>query len=261
MKKYLLAIIYTMTYLYSVNLCFGEQSQNNDSLELTYYRAQLVSFRQEYGILNKKIEDLSQLNAKNEILKLDLEKQIAQLKKENSRLSAANKGNKQQDNLTQDGEKEELRKQVLALSQEVDKLKRNSAVLESMIDSQTADLRSSGSQKTSEKNADKVIHTNLGYAYGIKGRYKEAIQEYKKALQYAPNDKDIFFNLGFLLTKQKRYKEAIEVYEKALRLDPRDREIYYNLAVIYANNLNDPINSQECYKKFKALSDSTEFSP
>lgn len=254
MKRYYFACVYALMCLYFTALCFGGEAKNEESSELAYYRAQVISFRQEYSILNKKIEELSQLNAQQQMTKLQLESQIEQLKKENKRLSLASKGRKQTGVSGEDKDKEGLKKQVSLLIQERDDLKKNLAVLESMIESQTANIRIPSSQKTDEKNANKAIHINLGYAYGLKGKYKEAVQEYRNALQYAPLDKDIYFNLGYLLTKQKKYKEAIEAYQQSLKLAPQDREIYYNLSIIYANNLNDPINSQECYKKFKALS-------
>jgi len=250
-------------HLYLATLCFAGEAQTEEISELAYYRAQIMAFRQEYSILNKKIEELSQLNAQQQMTKFQLESQLEQLKKENKRLALESKGRKQTVVSAEDTdkEKEELKKQVGSLIQEKEDLKKNLAVLESMIESQTADMRIPSSQKTDEKNANKVIHVNLGYAYGIKSKYKEAVQEYRNALQYAPLDKDIYFNLGYLLAKQKKYKEAVEAYQQSLKLAPRDREVYYNLAVIYANNLNDPINSQECYKKFKALSLDAENSP
>lgn len=261
MKRYYFACVLALMQLYLAGLCFSGEAKSEEPAELAYYRSQIMAFRQEYSILNKKIEELSQLNAQQQIVKLQLESQLEQLKRENKRLSLDNKGRKQTVDTGKDKDKQELEKQVSLLIQERDDLKKNLAISESMIESQIANMKSPPLQKTDEKNADKAIHINLGYAYGLKGRYREAVQEYRNALQYAPLDKDIYFNLGYLLTKQKKYKEAIEAYEQSLKIDPQDREVYYNLAVIYANNLNDPINSQDCYKKFKALSIDTGASP
>ncbi|MFZ2602517.1 MAG: tetratricopeptide repeat protein, partial [Candidatus Omnitrophota bacterium] len=115
------------------------------------------------------------------------------------------------------------------------------------------DLRLPKLVKADEKNLDEVICLNLGFAYGLKGKIKDAIEEYEKALKYAPEDKDIHYNLGYLLAKQNKCKEAIEEYKKALTGLSDDREVYYNLSIVYAACLKDAKTADYYYNKFLRL--------
>jgi len=42
-----------------------------------------------------------------------------------------------------------------------------------------------------------------------------------------------YYNIGNILFEEGRYKEAVEYYKKAISIDPEDKESYYNLGVIY----------------------------
>jgi len=155
---------------------------------------------------------------------------------------------------------EKLQKENLTLSRALEEKTKEGAILESMLSAEARDFRRPELVKPDEGNLDKAIHLNLGFAHGVKGELKEAIEEYQRALQHDPGDKDIHYNLGYLLGKQKRYKEAIQEYKKALKGLPQDREAYYNLAVIYATGLKNQKTAQEYHNLFLRLS-STDTGP
>jgi len=144
----------------------------------------------------------------------------------------------------------ELKRQIASLEEKNTALEKENATLESMLSIQAVDLRKPELIKADEKNLNKVINLNLGFAYGIKGQIKEAIVEYEMALRYDPDNKDIHYNLGYLLSKDNKYIQAIEEYKKALTGLPQDREVYYNLAIIYAIYLKDSRTAQQYYQKF-----------
>lgn len=144
--------------------------------------------------------------------------------------------------------------ETLILKQKIADLEKEKSVLESMLNMQSKGLRLPGLIGADNENLNKLIHLNLGFAYGRKGDTKEAVREYRKALQYDPEDKDIHYNLGYLLSKQKRYKEAIEEYKKALAGSSQDKEVYYNLVLIYTTGLKDKEASREYYQKYLDLS-------
>lgn len=143
----------------------------------------------------------------------------------------------------------ELQKQLIRLNEKVASLEREASILEAMLNQQR-DMKPPLLVRGEEKSWDKVIHVNLGFAYAIKGKTGEAIEEYNKALEYAPEDKDIHYNLGYLLAKRNRYKEAIEEYKKAIKGSPEDKEVYYNLAVIYTTIIKDEQMASQYYQKF-----------
>lgn len=145
-------------------------------------------------------------------------------------------------------EQVELRKQLTRLNEKVASLEKEAGILEAMLNQQR-EGKPPSLVKGNESNWNKIIHVNLGFAYGIKGKTKEAIEEYKKALEYDPQDRDIHYNLGYLLAKNNRYKEAIEEYRKAIKGSPEDKEVYYNLAVIYATAIKDQKIANQYYQK------------
>lgn len=69
------------------------------------------------------------------------------------------------------------------------------------------------------------FHYNLALTYDESRRYKEALAEYKKALEVAPDDPDIHYNLG-VLYDERLYdnKRAIEHYRAYLKLRPNAQD-------------------------------------
>ncbi len=142
----------------------------------------------------------------------------------------------------------ELQKQLTRLNEKVASLERDASVLGAMLNQQR-DMKPPLLVRGNESNWNKIIHVNLGFAYAIKGKTKEAIEEYKKALEYDSEDKDVHYNLAYLLAKSNRYKEAIEEYKKAIKGSAEDKEVYYNLAVIYATIIKDQELADQYYQK------------
>jgi tetratricopeptide (TPR) repeat protein len=81
------------------------------------------------------------------------------------------------------------------------------------------------------KNND-VAHTNLGVALQKEGRNAEAMAEYRKALQIAPERVEIHNDLANLLDEAGKPDEALAEYQEALRLDPDATPAHNNLGVL-----------------------------
>ena len=78
-------------------------------------------------------------------------------------------------------------------------------------------------------------HTFLGWAYGLDGRFDDAIAECKKAIAVDPEFGNPYNDIGVYLMQQDRYDEAIPWLEKAKtarRYEPRQFP-YMNLGRIY----------------------------
>ena len=86
--------------------------------------------------------------------------------------------------------------------------------------------------KLMESSAE-VAYTNMGLFYQNKQMYKEAIEEYKKALELNPKYPLAHNNLGILYKKSGRFDEAIKEYETAISLDPGYLNPCYNLGLLY----------------------------
>ncbi|RKX92595.1 MAG: hypothetical protein DRP84_09790 [Spirochaetes bacterium] len=77
------------------------------------------------------------------------------------------------------------------------------------------------------------LYNNLGNAFYIQGRYKEAIETYKKALAINPKDEEAYSNLGLAYAAINKNNEAITSYKKAIKINPKWAEAYNNLGIVY----------------------------
>jgi len=79
------------------------------------------------------------------------------------------------------------------------------------------------------------------------GRYDEALNNYKKAYQYNPDDSGVAFRLGNAYFERKRYREAVKFFKKAKEAFVDDIEIIKKLAECYSE-LGEYGNAIEEYK-------------
>jgi tetratricopeptide (TPR) repeat protein len=85
----------------------------------------------------------------------------------------------------------------------------------------------------SKKPGVTLAHNNLGAAYDKLGRTEDAIREYEKAAQIAPNYASPYNNLGTIYERQGRTEDALEAYRAAIRVDPEYAEAHYNMGKLY----------------------------
>ncbi|MCF8084930.1 MAG: tetratricopeptide repeat protein [Deltaproteobacteria bacterium] len=71
-------------------------------------------------------------------------------------------------------------------------------------------------------------HINLGYALKQKGRFKDAIFHYQKALRMEPRFVPVHNNLGVAMAQQGNLEKAFYHFTEALRLRPGDSEALTN---------------------------------
>lgn len=85
--------------------------------------------------------------------------------------------------------------------------------------------------------------TNMGWSYMEQGKVKEAIVQFKRALEMNPEFSHAHNNLGIALARQGKIDEAIAEYEEALRLTPNYPEAHFNLgdALVRKGRLDDAI--------------------
>ena len=76
---------------------------------------------------------------------------------------------------------------------------------------------------------------NVAWEQAQKGRYEEAIVQWKKALELNPGEASVHLNLGVALARAGKADDAIEEYRKALEINPNDAEVYYRLGMSLAD--------------------------
>ena len=87
----------------------------------------------------------------------------------------------------------------------------------------------------------------LGLSYAGLEKYDEAIEGYKKALQYNPNHPHIHAAYGATLSQLHRYNEALKAYKTASDIVPKDAMILHQIGNLYSKlgNTSEAINFQE----------------
>src|SRR4030067_1551482 len=84
---------------------------------------------------------------------------------------------------------------------------------------------------TVKGNALLCKHQSLGFEYEDDGKIDLAIVEYKKSLEYDPDDVATLFNLGRAYLKANKPLDALIVLHKVTNISDKDYEAY-NLVVI-----------------------------
>ena len=74
---------------------------------------------------------------------------------------------------------------------------------------------------------------NFAVAYSKLEKNNEAIEYFRKAVQFQTGSMSTWYNLAICLSKTNKISEAAEAYRKVTELEPEYPEAHYNLAVSY----------------------------
>ncbi len=74
--------------------------------------------------------------------------------------------------------------------------------------------------------------SNLAGVYMERGEIEKVVPLLEKALQFAPNNPELQNNLGTILFQKQRYAEAEQAFMKALKQNPRHLSARFNLGLI-----------------------------
>jgi len=65
--------------------------------------------------------------------------------------------------------------------------------------------------------------------------------------------RDMHFNMATVYAKEGRFREAEEEYLRALKVDPTDADSHYNLAILYDEELHDQRRAAMHYRRYLKL--------
>ncbi len=82
---------------------------------------------------------------------------------------------------------------------------------------------------------DAVIYNNLGASYFSLARNSEAADAFEKSLELKANDADAYFNLGVAASAIGKHEEALEAFKQAVRLKPDWADAYNAMGDTYLN--------------------------
>lgn len=146
-------------------------------------------------------------------------------------------------------------------------------------------LLAADSKQTSETSPQVRKLWDTGWKFSKAGKHKDAVQQFKKATELAPNSADgwnryyvelelagnlkeaekalrkaveleprnalYLTNLGVFLARNDERKQAVPFLERAVKLDPKSTEGWFTLGVLYAENRD--IRAKMCLEKDLAL--------
>lgn len=106
------------------------------------------------------------------------------------------------------------------------------------------------------------VYNSWGNMFDDKGEYGNAIEQYRKAIQFDPKSAMAYNNWGFVIDEQnddgngqnsKRYDDAIEKYKEATDVDPNFADAYINWGFVIdeRNVTGDPTQFQAAIEKYK----------
>jgi tetratricopeptide (TPR) repeat protein len=101
-------------------------------------------------------------------------------------------------------------------------------------------------------------HFQLAVTAYNQNDFQTAISEYKKTLEYQPNEPELYHNLTLAYFQAGQMEAAIESGLKALQINSRDTEMHYYLGLAYEKNANDESALAE-YKKYMQIAPNGEF--
>ncbi len=91
-----------------------------------------------------------------------------------------------------------------------------------------------------------------GRAAAEKADYPGAIEQFKKAIEKAPEEPTVLANLADAYYKNNQYQEAVDTYLKAISLKPTDAALLTNLGVVYGK-MGKTVESKEAFQKAASL--------
>jgi len=104
-------------------------------------------------------------------------------------------------------------------------------------------------QKDVEEHPGKAsAHYNLGLAYTVSGRVKQAEETYLKALEIDPTMVQAWVNLGGVRLMRWEFQGCLEANREAAKLRDDLPIVHYNMGQAYLY-LNDPKNLVQCNEK------------
>lgn len=72
-----------------------------------------------------------------------------------------------------------------------------------------------------------------GAAFEQRGQFAEAMVEYNRALEFAPNNTDAYYNRALLYQRQGNSEAALSDFNKIIEIHPNYSEPYYGRGTIY----------------------------
>jgi len=101
------------------------------------------------------------------------------------------------------------------------------------------------------------VHSHLATMALELDNIGKAVEEFREALSYVPDDVDTMSRLSYLYIINRDFGKAIRELEKAYRLDPKNIDILHQMSVAYAMKGNMP-RSADCIRELLKIDPGNE---
>jgi len=105
-------------------------------------------------------------------------------------------------------------------------------------------------QKQTVSEANALLQA--GSTLAAQGKHSEALAEFKKALEKAPDEPVILAHIAGALMNTNQLAEALATYQKAIALKPDDAALYTNMGVLLGK-MGKPEEAKEAFKKAASI--------
>jgi tetratricopeptide (TPR) repeat protein len=123
-----------------------------------------------------------------------------------------------------------------------------------MTDAEKKDAEKQSEQQSRKKafSAEVKAYFENGVKLSDQGQYAEAIEEFNKGLEKAPDQVVLMARVAEAYMKLGKNDEALANYKKAIEIDQSDPGLYSNMGVVLSK-LGKPNESREAFKKAASL--------
>src|SRR3954471_2455828 len=88
-----------------------------------------------------------------------------------------------------------------------------------------------------QQRADSYYHFSQARLYDTQGRYGEAIDEFKKALEIDPKNSTLYSEMAQTYLRNRRVGEAVNAANKAIEVNPDNIDAHMLLSQVYWQQL------------------------
>src|SRR6476660_3901992 len=93
------------------------------------------------------------------------------------------------------------------------------------------------SPATAQQRADSYYHFSQARLYDAQGRFTEAIDEFKKALEIDPRNSTLYSEMAQTYLRNRRITESVSAANKAIEINPNNIDAHTLLSQIYWQQL------------------------
>jgi tetratricopeptide (TPR) repeat protein len=117
------------------------------------------------------------------------------------------------------------REQILALTAERDELLKIKKELEKALADAPRRFQEMANENKTLLKETADMHYNMGVFFTENRNYPRALKEFRRALDFNPNDPKVHYNLGYLYAEQfKEHGKAMAHFKRYLEIDPQSKD-------------------------------------